>query len=209
MIDGVFGRRTGARSPDAVNDAVSQHAGIDVPTQPIPTPSDAHDRLAEVVGVITRPLPPELRERLDSKVRNAEPRDNATALLEWVLTRDTGEPEVLDEGGWSLCIYVDWRASNAIEWQANEILTTLQMEQRWECAGVGPCPVGLMAFSNWLVPRGYALIHMDTGSDDYFAFVVPQQEADRVMCLALEAGVQVESSKAFAAHYSKSGELLF
>ncbi|UXU85966.1 hypothetical protein LXM88_01400 [Burkholderia sp. S-53] len=164
------------------------------------------DHLAELIQLITTPLNEALRDRLVSKVRDAEPGENATDILVWALTRDTVEPEVNDEGRWTLCIEVDWRASDEIEWQANEILSTLKMEQRWEWGNVGLCPVGLLAFNAWLVPRGYTLMHVDTGNDAYFAFVVLQSEAAKVLSLAQASGVDVESSEAFATNFSESGE---
>lgn len=170
--------------------------------------SEAVCALTELVKVITSPLDPALRHRLMSKVGRAETGEDATEILLWALTRDTGEPEVCDEGRWTICIDVDWRGSDEIEWQANEVLATLKIEQRWKWGDVGLCPVGLLEFNNWLARLGYTLMHVDTGSDSYLAFVVAQSAAGRVLELAQASGARVESSEQFAGNFSASGEPL-
>ncbi|QCP53661.1 hypothetical protein FAZ95_32065 [Trinickia violacea] len=154
--------------------------------------------LADLVRIIVKPLDAATRERLVALVRDAEPGEDASSILHWTLTRDVNEPETIDPSGWCLCISVDWRASNEIEWQTNQMLDTLGIAERWTWSGAGDVPAGLLAFGEWLGHRGYALLHLDTGSDAYMAFAVGRGDLDEVLTLANAAGAAIERIESVA-----------
>ncbi|MBN3761132.1 hypothetical protein [Burkholderia sp. Ac-20365] len=165
------------------------------------TPSQASiSALTDLVRLITTPLGSATRERLALSTRDAAPGEDASAILDWVLTRHVGEPESVDSSEWSLSISVDWRASDEIEWQANRLLDTLGIEDRWRGPdGDRTVPGVLLNFGAWLDQRGYALLHLDTGSDDYIAFVIRRDDVDEALRLSTTAGAVVETGDMFAA----------
>jgi len=95
-----------------------------------PAPHDL-SALTDLVRLITKPLDAATRERLVTHVCDAELGEDVSSILHWVLTRDVAGPETTDPSEWCLCICVDWRASDEVEWQANRLLATLRIEDRW------------------------------------------------------------------------------
>lgn len=155
-----------------------------------PSP-DALSALAKLVEIIAKPLDTATRDRLVACVHNAEPGEDTSSILDWVLTRDMGTPETFDRPNWCLCISVDWRASDEIEWQANLMLDTLNIAERWTWSREGDVPAGLLKLGAWLANRGYALLCLDTGGDAYSAFAVRQNDLSEVLALAHSAGAEI------------------
>ncbi|RQR54018.1 hypothetical protein DIE19_26255 [Burkholderia sp. Bp9126] len=156
--------------------------------------------LMGLMRLITKPLDAATRERLVTHVRDAEPGEDASSILHWALTRHVGEPETIDPSDWCLCISVDWRASDEIEWQANRLLHTLGIVDRWICPGGElTVPGGFLDFGAWLAQKGYALLHLDTGSDEYVAFAIRWDDLDAALRLATTAGAVVETGDMFRA----------
>ncbi|TCG03669.1 hypothetical protein BZM27_46690 [Paraburkholderia steynii] len=160
----------------------------------------AESALTDLVQLIAKPLDAATRERLVASTRDAEPGEDTSAILDWALMRHVGEPESIDPSDWCLCIFVDWRASDEIEWQANQLLNTLGIADRWICPDdEQTVPGGLLAFGAWLAPKGYALLHLDTGSDDYIAFAVKRDDLDEALRLATTASANIKTDDMFAA----------
>ncbi|WP_051481752.1 DUF6630 family protein [Paraburkholderia nodosa] len=156
--------------------------------------------LMDLVQLISTPLEAATRERVVACVRDAEPGEDASTMLDWALTRHFGETETIDPSDWCLCISVDWRASDEIEWQANRLLHTLGIADRWTCpSGNLTVPDALLAFGAWLAQKGYTLLHLDTGSDGYIAFVIRRDDLDEALRLATTAGAVVETGDMFRA----------
>ncbi|NWK44787.1 DUF6630 family protein [Ralstonia pickettii] len=154
--------------------------------------------LAELVRIIANPLDEATREGLITYVSDAET-DDASSLLDWVLTRDASAPEAIDRSCWCLCISVDWRASYDIERQANELLRTLGISERWTWSSVGDVSATLLSFGEWLSRRDYALLHLDTGHDEYTAFAVRQDDVEKALTLSNAAGAAVLTDEGFRA----------
>lgn len=76
---------------------------------------------------------------------------------------------------WWLCLHVDWKASDEVHWQAQAIARTLGLD----VDAVGPPPApdtpmldALAEASSRLHALGYALLYLDTDSDEYLAVPV-------------------------------------
>lgn len=105
-----------------------------------------------------------------------------------------------EDVAWTLTIWVDWKASDEIEWQANTLLDTLGIAARWEwtrAPNEHTVPIGLLDFGDWLRPHGYHLMHVETGGDDYFAFPILAALLDEALAHAARAGLKVEQDDAF------------
>ncbi|WP_104013453.1 DUF6630 family protein [Burkholderia anthinoferrum] len=184
-----FGNKTSDRNdtpdaPEPVSDA-------DILRDHFSPSPDALAALAKLVELIVKPLDTVTRHRLVAYVLDAEPGEDTSSILDWVLTRDMSAPETLDPSNWCLCISVDWRASDQIEWQANQMLDTLGIAERWTWDGEGDVPAGLLVLGAWLADKGYALLHLDTGHDAYTAFAVSQDDLAEALALAHAAGAEI------------------
>ncbi|TSA85683.1 hypothetical protein FNU79_09540 [Deinococcus detaillensis] len=78
---------------------------------------------------------------------------------------------------WWLCLRVDWKAVDEVEWQVQAISHTLGLREPPFVSQVahqsGVCvPMVLIAAAAWLRLRGYELLEIDTGGDEYLAFPV-------------------------------------
>ncbi|MFC5430685.1 hypothetical protein ACFPTO_18040 [Paraburkholderia denitrificans] len=120
--------------------------------------------------------------------------------LDNIAMRHIGGTETIAPSDWCLCISVDWRASDEIEWQANRLLHTLGIADRWTCPGGDlTVPDALLSFGAWLAQKGYTLLHLDTGSDGYIAFAIRRDDLDEALSLATTAGAVVETDDMFRA----------
>ncbi|CAH0446057.1 hypothetical protein LMG10661_02181 [Ralstonia syzygii subsp. syzygii] len=159
-------------------------------------PTEAIDALAEFARLVAAPLGNTEADRLAAWVRTGgQPGDDIAELLVWAIARDPGE----DVAG-TLTIWVDWKASDEIEWQANRLLDTLGAAARWEWTRAPDehtVPIGLLDFGDWLRPHGYHLLHVETGGDDYFAFPIQVTLLDAALAHAERAGLKVEQADAF------------
>lgn len=158
--------------------------------------ANAIDALAEFARLVATPLGNTEANRLVAWVRTGgQPGDDIADLLVWAIARDPGE-----DVAWTLAIWVDWKASDEIEWQANALLDTLGIAARWEWTrdpSEHTVPIGLLDFGNWLRPHGYHLMHVETGGDDYFAFPIRAALLDEALMHAASAGLKVEQDDAF------------
>ncbi|MDC6178388.1 hypothetical protein C2I33_20045 [Ralstonia solanacearum] len=158
--------------------------------------ANAIDALAEFARLVATPLGSTEADRLVAWVRTGgQPGDDIAELLVWAIARDPGE-----DVAWTLAIWVDWKASDEIEWQANALLDTLGIAARWEWTrdpSEHTVPIGLLDFGNWLRPYGYHLMHVETGGDDYFAFPIRVALLDEALAHAACAGLKVEQDDAF------------
>ncbi|MBB6580197.1 hypothetical protein [Ralstonia solanacearum] len=158
--------------------------------------ANAIDALAEFARLVATPLGNTEANRLVAWVRTGgQPGDDIADLLVWAIARDPGE-----DAAWTLAIWVDWKASDEIEWQANALLDTLGIAARWEWTrdpSEHTVPIGLLDFGNWLRPHGYHLMHVETGGDDYFAFPIRAALLDEALAHATCAGLKVEQDDAF------------
>ncbi len=158
--------------------------------------ANAIDTLAEFARLVATPLGSTEANRLVAWVRTGgQPGDDIADLLVWAIARDPGE-----DVAWTLAIWVDWKASDEIEWQANALLDTLGIAARWEwtrAPSEHTVPIGLLDFGDWLRPHGYHLMHVETGGDDYFAFPIRAALLDEALAHAACAGLKVEQDDAF------------
>lgn len=111
-----------------------------------------------------------------------------------------GEDESESLGHWLL--QVDWKAYDEVEWQANLMLAAHGVDERWSW----PLPqevaqhrviTAFKSLQHWLEPRGFTLLHIDSGGDDYNAVIVRQQDADEAVRQGVAAGVTVMSHPDF------------
>ncbi|HEX8405352.1 MAG TPA: hypothetical protein VF670_12095 [Duganella sp.] len=111
---------------------------------------------------------------------------------------------VMDEEGqqrgkW-LMIAVDWKASDEIDWQANEILATRGIDDRWEWNADGKTVMeGLQVLSDWLAPHALSLLSVDFGHDAYYMLIVDDDIAREAVELGQRAGLDVMPFPDFAA----------
>jgi hypothetical protein len=81
------------------------------------------------------------------------------------------------------------------------LLATLRIEDRWiNPGGELTVPGAFLDFDAWLAPRGYALLRLDTGSDEYVAFAIERGDVDEALSLATKAGAVVETGNMFEAY---------
>lgn len=116
---------------------------------------------------------------------------------------DNGINAILDDDGqrrgkWVL-IQVDWKATEEVEWQANELLTAAGIAQTWHMKSGTKAPVlhALVEFSTWVRPRGFRLLHLDLGDDAYYALLVREDQLEDIVQAAEDAGLDVQESDDF------------
>lgn len=154
--------------------------------------------LVDLVRLITKPLDGATRDRLANYVRDAEPGEDASSILYRALTRDVAELEIIKPSDWCLCICVDWAATNDVEWQANQLLDTLGIADRWVSSGGELTVLGaFLELDTWLAPKGYALLRLDTGNDEYVAFAIGRDDLDEALRLAAKTDVVIETGSMF------------
>lgn len=103
-------------------------------------------------------------------------------------------------GQWTL-IAVDWKAEDEIAWQANELMSTRGVAERWhhdsEANPIG-VPAAFERLSDWLGDRAMALLHLDTEGDSYCALILRREELGQAKALAKSAGLTAWDSDEFA-----------
>jgi hypothetical protein len=136
-------------------------------------------------------------ERLTDRVMSCLQPGKSTdeALLEG-LVDEHGQ----QHGKW-LLINTDFRATDEIEWQANEVLQAHGVAESWHLDGTDEMtPLqALGAFSTWVRPYGMELLHLEAGDTDWCAFLVKASDARQVLQLAEKAGLKVQYSEDFLA----------
>ncbi|WP_439889799.1 DUF6630 family protein [Ralstonia sp. 25C] len=158
--------------------------------------AEAIDALAAFVRLVAAPRGQAEADQLAATVRTGDlPGDDITELLTWSIARDLG-----DGTPGTLTVWVDWKASDEIEWQVEKLLDTLGIDARWEWAVAEPertVALGLLDFGAWLRPHGYELLHVDTGGDDYFALPIRTDLLDDALAHAQRAGLKAEQADDF------------
>lgn len=165
-------------------------SGDDEEEEPVPDHRN-EAALADFVRLITRHLGEQTAE----------------ALVQEVLTSDE-EPlyalrfENYGDGGIPVIIDVDWKAYDEIDWQADMLLAGRGIEERWqwempEDRRQRTVINALKSLERWLQPHGLALLHIDSGGDDYQAFFVERDLAGKAIELGVAAGLAVCSHRDF------------
>src|SRR5450830_1557349 len=112
------------------------------------------------------------------------------------------ENGILDDGqrrGKWVLMQVDWKATEEVEWQANELLTVAGINETWHLQGGThtTVPKALLEFSSWVKPRGGRLLHLDLGNDAYYALLMSEEKSAEIVQTAKEAGLKVKESDEF------------
>lgn len=108
-------------------------------------------------------------------------------------------------GQWFV-IQCDWKASEEVEWQIAEVASSFGISERWSWKeGVDEqdrtVPAGLCEVADWAAPLGLEMLHIDIGSDTYYAILIRQDDAESARQAALSAGMKVQRTPEFeAAH---------
>lgn len=162
---------------------------------------EAGQALGRFVSLISGHLGSGESERLSSlavsRLRLGDTADDAIA--DSLLGDDGQRP-----GKW-LLLQVDWKATEEVEWQANELLAAAGLTERWQLQD-GPdttVPQALLAFSAWAEHLGFHLLHLDLGHDAYYALLAPADRSAAMLRAALEAGLKLQDSGAFAAENAR------
>jgi hypothetical protein len=101
-------------------------------------------------------------------------------------------------GKWVL-LQVDWKATEEVEWQANELLAVAGITETWHPQGGTntTVPRALLEFSSWVKPRGFRLLHLDLGNDAYYALLMSEEKSAKIVQIAKEADLKVQESDEF------------
>ena len=97
--------------------------------------------------------------------------------------------------GWWLCLYVDWKASDEVQWQIQAIARTLALPGRyvWNSQGLAleqaQVPDALEHASHWLRWREHVLLLLETGGDECMALVIHHDRLERVRILLEQVGI--------------------
>lgn len=124
-----------------------------------------------------------------------ETEDSFEAIIEGI-TSDDGQRR----GQWFL-IFLDWKSTDEISWQVNECLSAFGVNDRWQrdCESeFTTVPQALQALSEWLVEKGYALLHLETESDSYCCFILKMQDATTAADLAVMANLTLYNQFEFS-----------
>jgi hypothetical protein len=145
--------------------------------------------------LVTRHLGPDESERLTRRALTHA--DDILAAFEGDQDDDDGQRE----DSW-LVIQIDWKAYDEIQWQADLMLATRAVEQRWgwdmpEEMHQRSAMHALKSLARWLDARGLALLHIDSGGDDYHALIVAQDDAAEALRLGVAADIAIQSHADF------------
>lgn len=129
------------------------------------------------------------------------------ALLREVLNSDEELPYALQfdsygDGDIRVMIDVDWKACDEVEWQADMLLAARGIGPRWawempEDRHKRTVINALKSLERWLRPHGLAMLHIDSGGDDYQVFFIERDQADRAIALGVAAGLEICSHRDF------------
>lgn len=121
---------------------------------------------------------------------------DAFEVLQEIMAGDEGQRP----GQW-LILFVDWRASDEIGWQAAELVGRRRAGLAWDGAEAEfeSVPHAFAALAAWLAGHGLALLHIETDADAYCAAIVDAAEAAPARRLAEAAGLTVYDPQEFAA----------
>ncbi|QNK02798.1 DUF6630 family protein [Dyella telluris] len=143
------------------------------------------DALLDLFKLLAKPMGVGVAEAVAAKVRREAARGEGGTIA-FIDVAAPGD----EEETFGLAIHVDWKAWGEIEWQANRALRALGSPEPWSRMG-GHCDVTaagvFVELAEWLEPRGLQLVFLDTGGDEYLAFLVSQADADAAFALAADA----------------------
>ncbi|USX18751.1 hypothetical protein NHH82_23160 [Oxalobacteraceae bacterium OTU3REALA1] len=159
------------------------------------------EAMEQFMRLVTRQLGNEESERLTDNVLaqfdGSEVNEGWFALTNFLCEGLLGE-EGQEHGKW-LMIQVDWKASEEIDWQVNEMLETRGIDDRWEWDSDGRTVMeGLKVLSEWLPRHALSLLSVDFGQDAYHMLIVDDAIAAQAIDTGQRAGVDVRSFQDFA-----------
>jgi hypothetical protein len=101
-----------------------------------------------------------------------------------------------------LMLSVDWKAYDEVQWQIDLMLATRGIESGWtwqlpDQASQRTVMSALKSLAHWLPSRDLALLHIDSGGDDYQALIVGQGQAAEILSLGAAAGITIMSHRDF------------
>lgn len=156
------------------------------------------EKLMNFTRLVTAHLGPSERRRLmDVMLASFDRYGNSSEAFEEVALGKDGP----HSGQWVI-IQCDWKASEEVEWQVAEVATSFGIPERWSW-GVGDerartVPGGLCDVASWAATLGFEMLHIDVGSDTYFAILIKRDEAEGAYQTALSAGLKVLRTPEFA-----------
>lgn len=110
------------------------------------------------------------------------------------LLEDAGQ----QNGKWVL-MHLDWRASDEIDWQVNDMLSTRGIADQWEWNYKGKTVMqGLKVLADWLPKHALSLLSIDFGHDAYYMLIVDDTVAAQAIELGRRASLDVTSFQDFA-----------
>lgn len=157
--------------------------------------TQAKQALRRFLTLITAQLGTEESQRLTKLVISHLGRGGTTSeAIESGILDDEGQRR----GRWVL-LQVDWKATEEVEWQANELLTVAGINETWHLQDGThtTVPRALLEFSSWVKPRGGRLLHLDLGNDAYYALLMSEEKSAEIVQIAKEAGLKVKESDEF------------
>ena len=131
--------------------------------------------------------------RFDNRA-NAAGKEDVEELFQEGLLEDDGQ----QSGKWML-MHIDWKASDEIDWQVNDMLSTRNIDEQWEWDSEGKTVMqGLKVLAEWLPKHGLSLLSIDFGHDAYYMLIVDDAVAAQAIELGRRAGLDVTSFQDFA-----------
>lgn len=158
-------------------------------------PKQVKAALKHFITLISEDLGEQESRRLTRVVlSNLQPGDTANEAITNGMLGEKGQRR----GKWFL-IQLDWKATEDLEWQANEVLMTAGIAESWQLQSASgkSVPMALLEFSSWVRHRGFQLLHLDLGHDAYYAFLVNDTKVEEVLRAAKEAALKVQDSSEF------------
>ncbi|MDN4055104.1 hypothetical protein QPK32_18690 [Massilia sp. YIM B02763] len=151
--------------------------------------------LKQFVLLISQHLGADESQRLASRVMSClQPGEMAGDALLNGLVGERGQ----QLGKW-LLIHLDYRASEEIEWRANEALRSHCQPAPWHSSGTEEATAAdiLLSFSIWVRQHGMELLHIRTGGSDWSPLLAKHADLPRILALAEEAGLTIQREDEF------------
>lgn len=190
-------------------------AARSAPQDDAPDPGDggtdapAAQNFTAFIELLSDSLAPDAAQRIRDGARAAWQANAAEAAAEgsyagadaYVVLQEVMAGEQGQRAGQWLILHVDWRASDEIGWQVEEILARTKVQSAWDGADAGfdSVPGAFAALAQWLAIRGLALLHIETDADEYCAVIVDAALAHAARQYAEGAGLTVYDHAEFAA----------
>ncbi|MYN19197.1 hypothetical protein GTP81_20805 [Rugamonas sp. FT107W] len=155
--------------------------------------------------LITRHLGEQESERLVRHVEAKYDSSGPTNIdeIRWLFYDAMLDDEGQQRGQWFM-LQVDWKASEEVAWQMQEMLAARGIEPVWQWDHEGKTVMqGLSELSRWLAPRPLSLLIVDYESDSYYALIMETALVEQTITLGWEAGVKILSFADFAVTQDK------